>query len=312
MPDDIKLTLDQPVPQTPTLTLEGVEAPSLTLTPEEPAPKQVEEDDISTLDESVLSPEERKVVDDFAQKIDLTNSTLVLQYGSAAQKKIASFSDTTLNNVRTKDLGEVGDQISNLVVELKGFDIEEEEKKGFFGFFKNAGNKLTAMQNVNKIVGALEAHQVQLMKDIVMLDKLYEMNLSYHKELSMYIIAGKKKLKQERETTLVEMQNKAKASGLAEDAQAANDFASMCDSFEKKLHDLELTRMVSVQMSPQIRLVQNNDKAEDQHHRDRQGERAGRGGYGDSAGYQPVPDPDPGRSGQDSGRGQSQAPCRRG
>ena len=180
MPDDIKLTLDQPVPQTPTLTLEGVEAPSLTLTPEEPAPKQVEEDDISTLDESVLSPEERKVVDDFAQKIDLTNSTLVLQYGSAAQKKIASFSDTTLNNVRTKDLGEVGDQISNLVVELKGFDIEEEEKKGFFGFFKNAGNKLTAMkarydtaeQNVNKIVGALEAHQVQLMKDIVMLDNM--------------------------------------------------------------------------------------------------------------------------------------------
>lgn len=270
MPDEIKLTMDAPVPQTPSLTLEGVETPSLTLTPEEaaPAPKQVHEDEISTLDESVLSPEERKVVDDFAEKIDLTNSTLVLQYGSAAQKKIASFSDTTLNNVRTKDLGEVGDQISQLVVELKGFDLEEEEKKGFFGFFKNTGNKLTAMKakydtaevNVNKIAGALESHQVQLLKDIVMLDKLYEMNLSYHKELSMYIIAGKKKLKQERATTLVEMQNKARQTGLAEDAQAANDYAQMCDNFEKKLHDLELTRMVSVQMSPQIRLVQNNDK----------------------------------------------------
>ena len=198
MPDEIKLTMDAPVPQTPSLTLEGVETPSLTLTPEEaaPAPKQVQEDEISTLDESVLSPEERKVVDDFAEKIDLTNSTLVLQYGSAAQKKIASFSDNTLNNVRTKDLGEVGDQISQLVVELKGFDLEEEEKKGFFGFFKNTGNKLTAMKakydtaevNVNKIAGALESHQVQLLKDIVMLDKLYEMNLSYHKELSMYII----------------------------------------------------------------------------------------------------------------------------
>ncbi len=269
MADEIKLTLEQEAPQAPSLTLEGVETPSLTLGQEEtPAPKQVEADEISTLDESVLSPEERKVVDDFAEKIDLTNSTLVLQYGSAAQKKIASFSDTTLNNVRTKDLGEVGDQISNLVVELKGFDIQEEEKKGIFGFFKNTGNKITAMKarydsaetNVNKIAGALEQHQVQLLKDIVMLDKLYEMNLGYHKELSMYIIAGKKKLQKERTTTLVEMENKAKQTGLAEDAQAANDFAQMCDSFEKKLHDLELTRMVSVQMSPQIRLVQNNDK----------------------------------------------------
>ena len=187
MPDEIKLTMDAPGPQTPSLTLEGVETPSLTLSPEEaaPAPKQVREDEISTLDESVLSPEERKVVDDFAEKIDLTNSTLVLQYGSAAQKKIASFSDTTLNNVRTKDLGEVGDQISQLVVELKGFDIEEEEKKGFFGFFKNTSNKFTAMKarydsaevNVNKIAGALESHQVQLLKDIVMLDKLYEMKI---------------------------------------------------------------------------------------------------------------------------------------
>ena len=208
------------------------------------------------------------MVDDFAEKIDITNSTLVLQYGSAAQKKIAGFSDTALDKVRTKDLGEIGDQISDLVVELKGFDIEEEEKKGIFGWFKNTGNKITAMkarydtaeQNVDKIAGALEKHQVQLMKDVVMLDKLYEMNLNYHKELSMYIIAGKKKLKEERATTLVELQNKAKQTNLAEDAQAANDFAQLCDNFEKKLHDLELTRMVSVQMSPQIRLVQNNDK----------------------------------------------------
>ena len=192
----------------------------------------------------------------------------MLQYGSAAQKKIAGFSDTALDKVRTKDLGEIGDQISDLVVELKGFDIEEEEKKGIFGWFKNTGNKITAMkarydtaeQNVDKIAGALEKHQVQLMKDVVMLDKLYEMNLNYHKELSMYIIAGKKKLKEERATTLVELQNKAKQTNLAEDAQAANDFAQLCDNFEKKLHDLELTRMVSVQMSPQIRLVQNNDK----------------------------------------------------
>ena len=269
MPDDIKLTLENEAPKMPTLTLEGVETPSLTLTPEEaPAPQKPKEDEISSLDESALTPEERQVVEDFAEKIDISNSTLVLQYGSAAQKKIASFSDNTLNNVRTKDLGEVGDQISQLVVELKGFDIQEEEKTGIFGFFKNTGNKITAMKarydsaehNVNKIAAALESHQVQLMKDIVMLDKLYEMNLGYHKELSMYIIAGKKKLQKERATTLVELENKAKQSGLAEDAQAANDYAQQCDNFEKKLHDLELTRMVSVQMSPQIRLVQNNDK----------------------------------------------------
>lgn len=260
MDNEIKLTLEQEAPQMPTLTLEP-EA-------EEPQALAQEEPQITTLDESVLSPEERKMVDDFSQKIDLHNSTMVMQYGSAAQKKIASFSDTALNNVRTKDLGEVGNQISSLVVELKGFDIDEEEKKGFFGRFKSTGNKIVAMKarydsaetNVNKIAAALESHQVQLMKDVVMLDKLYDMNLNYHKELSMYIIAGKKKLQQERSTTLVQMKQKAQQTGLAEDAQAANDFAQQCDSFEKKLHDLELTRMVSVQMSPQIRLVQNNDK----------------------------------------------------
>ena len=263
MPDEIKLTLEGETTQRPALTLEGAETPALNLEGTQP-----KEEDPVALDESSLSPEERKVVDDFAQKIDLSNSSLVMQYGAAAQKKIAGFSDTALDKVRTKDLGEIGDQISDLVVELKGFDIEEEERKGIFGWFKSTGNKITAMkakydtaeQNVNKIAGALEKHQVQLMKDVVMLDKLYEMNLNYHKELSMYIIAGKKKLQQERATTLVELENKAKASNLAEDAQAANDYAQMCDNFEKKLHDLELTRMVSVQMSPQIRLVQNNDK----------------------------------------------------
>ena len=263
MPDEIKLTLEGETAQMPTLTLEGAETPALNLEGTQP-----KEEDPVALDESSLSPEERKVVDDFAQKIDLSNSSLVMQYGAAAQKKIAGFSDTALDKVRTKDLGEIGDQISDLVVELKGFDIEEEERKGIFGWFKSTGNKITAMkakydtaeQNVNKIAGALEKHQVQLMKDVVMLDKLYEMNLNYHKELSMYIIAGKKKLKEERATTLVELQNKAKQTNLAEDAQAANDFAQLCDNFEKKLHDLELTRMVSVQMSPQIRLVQNNDK----------------------------------------------------
>lgn len=259
MENEIKLTLEQEAPQAPSLTLEGVA---------EPEQPQQAEAEAQALDESMLSDEERKMVEDFSQKIDLHNSTIVMQYGSAAQKKIASFSDTALNNVRTKDLGEVGNQISSLVVELKGFDIDEEEKKGFFGRFKNTGNKILAMKsrydsaetNVNKIAAALESHQVQLMKDVVMLDKLYDMNLNYHKELTMYIIAGKKKLNLERSTTLVEMQNKARRSGLAEDAQAANDFAQQCDSFEKKLHDLELTRMVSVQMSPQIRLVQNNDK----------------------------------------------------
>lgn len=266
MENEQKLALEQEAPGIPALTLEGLEPPALTLEPE--APPEEKKPEATTLDESVLTPEEQKVVEEFSEKIDLQNSTMVLQYGSAAQKKIASFSDTALNNVRTKDLGEVGDQISHLVVELKGFDIDEEEKKGFFGFFKNTSNKITAMKarydsaetNVNKIAAALEAHQVQLMKDVVMLDKLYEMNLNYHKELSMYIIAGKKKLQKERATTLEELKAKAQRTGLAEDAQAANDFAQQCDNFEKKLHDLELTRMVSVQMSPQIRLVQNNDK----------------------------------------------------
>lgn len=262
---DIKLTAEE---STPALTFD-TSAPSLTLDPDAVTEKEeAKAADPVVLNESILTPEEQKQVDDFSEKIDINNSTMVLQYGAAAQKKIASFSDTALANVRTKDLGEVGDQIVSLVTELKGFDATDEEKGGFFGFFKKQGNKIEAVKakydraevNVNKISESLEGHQVQLMKDIVMLDKLYEMNLNYHKELSMYIIAGKKKLKKERETTLISLKDKAVKSGLAEDAQAANDFAQMCDSFEKKLHDLELTRMVSVQMSPQIRLVQNNDK----------------------------------------------------
>lgn len=250
---EIKLTLEEETP-VPTLTLDTQEE-------ETPAAKPV------TVEDTPLSPEEQKTVNEFAQKIDITNSTLVMQYGSGAQKKIANFSDTALENVKTKDLGEIGDELSDLIVELRGFDAEEEEK-GFLGFFKKQGNKLQAMKakydktsvNVDRICEALENHQIQLLRDIAMLDKLYDMNLNYHKELSMYILAGKKRLQQVRDTDLKQAVEKAQRTGLAEDAQAANDLASQCDSFEKKLHDLELTRMVSVQMSPQIRLLQNNDK----------------------------------------------------
>ena len=256
--DEVKLTLEEEVPAAPVLTLDAEE------TPEEekaPAAKPV------TVEETPLTPEERKIVDDFADKIDVTNTTQVMQYGSAAQKKIANFSETALNNVRTKDLGEVGDAITGLVTELKGFDATEEEK-GFLGFFKRSGNKIAAMKakydkvevNVDRIMGVLDQHQVTLLKDIAMLDKMYDMNLSYFKELSMYILAGKKKLQQVRATVLPELVEKAKRTGLPEDAQAATDMSGMCESFEKKLHDLELTRMVSIQMGPQIRLVQNNDK----------------------------------------------------
>ena len=214
-----------------------------------------------------LTPEEQKVVDEFAEKIDIQNSNVVLNYGASAQKKIADFSDSALEGVKTKDLGEVGGMITNLVTELKGFDVDEEEGGGFFGFFKKKANSITKLKakydtaenNVDKITGALEGHQNTLQKDIVMLDKMYESNLVYFKELTMYIIAGKKKLAQERATTLVEKQKKAQETGLAEDAQAANDYAALCDRFEKKLHDLEITRTISIQMAPQIRLVQNSD-----------------------------------------------------
>lgn len=265
MSDKINLSLEDS--STPSLTLEGLEKPTLELAQETEEETAISEDKQIEAQRAQLSQEELNVVDEFADKIDIGNSAMVLQYGAGAQKKIAAFSDTALEKVRTKDLGEIGDGLSELTVELKSFNTEEEEK-GLFGFFKNSGNKIKNMKakydrvevNVNKIAETLETHQIQLMKDIVTLDKLYEMNLNYHKELSMYILAGKKKLKSERETTLVQMKEKAKKSGLAEDAQAANDFAQQCDSFEKKLYDLELTRMVSIQMSPQIRLVQNNDR----------------------------------------------------
>ena len=251
-----------------TITLElGV--PELTVEPTTEIVEIPEQKDITAhyLENTKLTEAEQKMVDDFSEKIDLNDSGIVLQYGSAAQKKIADFSDNALEGVRTKDLGEVGNMIVDLVAELKGFNIEPEEKKGFLSIFKKAGSGIAKLKtkydkaevNVDRVTGVLEDHQNQLLTDIVMLDKMYENNLSYFKELTMYILAGKKKLEQERATTLIELEEKAKTSGLAEDAQAANDFANLCDRFEKKLHDLEMTRTISIQMAPQIRLIQNGD-----------------------------------------------------
>ena len=233
---------------------------------EEAAAAELQAIDAEYLNQINLSEEELKTVDDFSKTIDLNDSAIVLQYGAACQKKIAEFSDNALEGVRTKDLGETSEMITDLVAELKGFSVEEEEK-GFLGLFKKAGNQVTRLKarydeaeaNIDVVTGKLEEHQNQLLKDIVMLDKMYESNLGYFKELTMYIMAGKKKLEEERATTLVEMKKKAEESGLTHDAQAANDYAAMCDRFEKKLHDLELTRTISVQMAPQIRLIQNND-----------------------------------------------------
>lgn len=213
-----------------------------------------------------LTPEEQRMVDDFAKKIDIKNSGMILKYGAGTQKKIADFSQSALENVKTKDMGEVGDMLSGIVYELKNFDKDEEEG-GIFGFFKKTGNKLQSMQikydsaeaNVNKIAEVLEGHQVQLIKDSAMLDKMYEMNMVYFKELNMYVLAGKKKLEEVRSQELPALLEKANKSGLPEDAQAVKDLDNLCIRFEKKLHDLELTRMVSLQMAPQIRLVQNND-----------------------------------------------------
>ena len=218
------------------------------------------------LDENLLNDAEKQAVEAFSKKIDLTDSNLILQYGAAAQKNVASFSENALNSVRTKDLGEVGKSLSELVVELKGFG-EEEEKKGLFGLFKKTGSKLEAMKaqyakvesNVDKIARELEQHQVTLLKDVAMFDQMYELNLKYYKELTMYILAGKKKLEDMRAGELPALKAKAEQSGAQEDAQAYNDMVQMCERFEKKLHDLELTRMISVQMGPQTRLLQNND-----------------------------------------------------
>ena len=217
------------------------------------------------LDESVLTDEEKQKVEEFAKKIDISDSNLVLSYGAAAQKSVATFSENALASVRNKDLGEVGDTFSKLVVEVKGFG--KEEKKGLAGLFQKQRDKLALMKeqygkaeaSVDRIVKELENHQVVLLKDIAMFDQMYELNLKYYKELTMYIIAGKKRLEEVRATELEELRKKAEASGLAEDAQKYNDLAQQCERFEKKLHDLELTRMVSLQMGPQTRLLQNND-----------------------------------------------------
>ncbi len=216
-------------------------------------------------DDSILSEEEKQMVESFAGQIDLSDSAAVLQYGAGAQKKMADFSESALNNVKTKDLGEVGTLLSDVVTELKSFDAEEE--KGFFGIFKKQANKVTALKakyakaeiNVDKICKVLEGHQIQLLKDAAMLDKMYELNLTYFKELSMYILAGKKKLHAVQTTELPALLAKAERSGLPEDAQAARDLDARCKRFEKKIYDLELTRMISMQTAPQIRLVQDND-----------------------------------------------------
>ena len=246
----------------------AAEVPTLTLTPEAPEVPQEEEKKVEpvNMDENLLTEEEKKAVEDFSHKIDIRDTNQVLQYGAAAQKSVAAFSENALNNVRTKDMGQIGDDLSQLVVELKGFG-EDEDRKGLKGLFKKAGNKLETMKaqynkveaNVDKIAQNLENHQITLLKDVAMFDQMYELNLKYYKELTMYILAGKKRLAEVRATEVEELRKKAEASGLAEDAQAYNDLVSLCDRFEKKLHDLELTRMVSIQMGPQTRLLQNND-----------------------------------------------------
>ena len=269
MSDKIDMTPELTLDPTGAAQAAQAEPPQLTLGTEPPAAPGAEEKkevEPVKIDESMLTEEERKMVDDFSKKIDITDTQLVLQYGSAAQKSVASFSESALSSVRTKDLGEVGDTLSDLVVELKDFG-EEEDKGGIFGFFKKAGNKMETMKaqyskaeaNVEKITRELEQHQVRLMKDIAMFDQMYELNLKYYKELTMYIIAGKKRLAEVRANDVEELRKKAEASGAAEDAQAYNDMVQMCDRFEKKLHDLELTRMVSIQMGPQTRMLQNND-----------------------------------------------------
>ncbi len=223
--------------------------------------------EVEPMDDSVLSDEERAMVDSFSQQIDLNNTNAILKYGSGVQKKMADFSEAALENVRSKDLGEVGDMLSSVVTELKSFDAEEESKGFFGGLFKKTSNKMTSMKakyakaedNVMHICKSLEAHQVVLLKDIATLDKMYELNLTYFKELTMYILAGKKKLEQVRREELPVLIKKAETSGLAEDAQAAKDLEALCQRFEKKLHDLDLTRMISIQTAPQIRLVQNSD-----------------------------------------------------
>lgn len=267
---DLNNELDLNVPAAPSLTLDAAPAaPTLTLDPAADE-KVIAESKKATpvqVEDTPLSPEEKKMVNDFAEKIDITNSQMVLQYGAASQKKLSDFSETALSRVKTKDMGETGELITNLISELQGFDASTEQPKGIFGFFKKTSNSIeqlktrydSADKNVERIKAQLEDHQVTLMKDITMLDKMYELNLVYFKELTMYILAGKKKLAEVRANDLKAAQEKAQRTQLPEDAQAARDLADLCDRFEKKLYDLELTRNVSIQMGPQIRLIQSND-----------------------------------------------------
>ena len=272
MENEIKLTLDptagissaaaQPAPAAP----DPLAAAAAAMMQTSPAAAQTQQPTGPAIDESMFTEAERRAIDDFSKQIDITDSSMILGYGSAAQKKISDFSDTALGSVRNKDFGEVGGMITTLIGNLRSLN-DDAEDKGFLGVFKNSKRKIENLKtkydkcetSVNDIVAILEQHQITLLKDVSMFDQLYEMNLSYFKELSMYILAGKKKLAEERATTLVELKEKAQKSGLPEDAQAANDFEEQCVRFERKLYDLELTRMVSIQMSPQIRLVQNND-----------------------------------------------------
>ena len=255
----MNMDLDAATKEAPTLTLDPFAEAKAEIVEKKPE-ELVEEQAVPEME---LTPEEQKMVDDFAGQIDLTNTQAVLQYGAGSQKKIADFSETALSNVRTKDMGEVG----QLLTDVKDFDTEED--KGFFGLFKKSGDKLSNLKakydkaevNISKICDAMENHQVVLLKDVAVLDKLYQLNLNYFRELSMYILAGKKKLTQAKNVELPELLEKAQKSGLPEDTQAAKDFAAMCERFEKKIYDLELTRAISLQMAPQIRLIQSNDIA---------------------------------------------------
>ncbi|MGN0424339.1 MAG: toxic anion resistance protein [Acetatifactor sp.] len=253
--------IDELLKEAPTLTFDA----GLGTKAEEPAPQAAAEE-APKMEEVELTEEEKKMVADFASQIDITNTQMVLQYGASCQKKIADFSESALGSVRTKDLGEVGDMLTSVLGELRAIG-DEEESKGLFGFFKKGGDKLSAMKakydkaeaNVDRIAEELEKHQITLLKDAAMLDKMYQLNLIYFKELSMYILAGKQKLKEALEVELPRLREKAERSGLPEDTQAVRDFAEMCNRFEKKIYDLELTRTVALQMAPQIRLIQNND-----------------------------------------------------
>ena len=255
----MNMDLDAATKEAPTLTLDPFAEAKAEIVEKKPE-ELVEEQAVPEME---LTPEEQKMVDDFAGQIDLTNTQAVLQYGAGSQKKIADFSETALSNVRTKDMGEVGQLLTDVVAQLKDFDTEED--KGFFGLFKKSGDKLSNLKakydkaevNISKICDAMENHQVVLLKDVAVLDKLNQLNLNYFKELSMYILAGKKKLTQAKNVELPELLEKAQKSGLPEDTQAAKDFAAMCERFEKKIYDLELTRAISLQMAPQIRLIQS-------------------------------------------------------